>query len=91
MEELVWDGGRTLNPTFLDYKLPTTVDMPATEALIVESGHPEGPYGAKGIGEPAVAPVPAAVGNAVLDAAGVQVHDLPIRAEKVYRSLRARR
>jgi carbon-monoxide dehydrogenase large subunit len=91
MEEVVFDGGRTLNPTFLDYKVPTTVDVPATEVAVVESGHAEGPYGAKGIGESAIAPVPAAVGNAVLDAIGVQVKDLPIRAERVYRALAAAR
>jgi carbon-monoxide dehydrogenase large subunit len=89
MEEVVFDGGRTLNPTFLDYKLPTTLDVPASDVIVVESGHAEGPYGAKGIGESAIAPVPAAVGNAVFDAVGVQVKDLPIRAEKVHRLLQA--
>ncbi len=91
MEEVVFDGGRTLNPTFLDYKLPTMVDVPDTDVIIVESGHDEGPYGAKGIGESAIAPVPAALGNAVYDAVGVQVKDLPIRSEKVYRALHAAR
>lgn len=90
MEEVAFDGGRTLNPTFLDYKLPTTLDAPPTDAIIVESGHDEGPYGAKGVGESALSPVPAALGNAVYDAVGVQVKDLPVRAEKVYRALRAR-
>jgi len=90
IEEIVFDGGRVLNPTFLDYKLPTLVDMPETESVIVESGADEGPYGAKGIGESATAPVPAAVGNAVFDATGVQMKHLPIRAEKVYRALRER-
>jgi len=88
MEEVVFDGGRTLNPTFLDYKMPTTLDVPDTDVIIVESGHDEGPYGAKGIGESAIAPVPAALGNAVYDAVGRQVKDLPIRAEKVYRAIR---
>jgi len=88
MEEVVFDGGRTLNPTFLDYKLPTTLDVPETDVIIVESGHDEGPYGAKGVGESSIAPVPAALGNAVFDAVGIQVKDLPIRAEKVYRALR---
>jgi CO/xanthine dehydrogenase Mo-binding subunit len=90
MEEVAFDGGRTLNPTFLDYKIPTTVDVPDSDAIIVESGHDEGPYGAKGIGESAIAPVPAALGNAVYDAVGVQVKDLPIRAEKIYRALQAK-
>jgi carbon-monoxide dehydrogenase large subunit len=78
------------NPTFRDYKLPTLADMPETQAIIVESGHDEGPYGAKGVGESATAPVPAAVGNAVLDATGIQLKHLPIRAEKLYRALRER-
>lgn len=91
MEEVAFDGGRTLNPTFLDYKLPTLADMPQTEAIIVEAGHDEGPYGAKGIGESATAPVPAAVGNAVADATGVRISALPIRAEAVYRALRQAR
>jgi carbon-monoxide dehydrogenase large subunit len=90
MEEVAFDGGRTLNPTFLDYKIPTTLDVPESDVIIVESGHDEGPYGAKGIGESAIAPVPAALGNAVYDAVGVQVKDLPIRAEKVYHALRAK-
>lgn len=89
MEEVAFDGGRTLNPTFLDYKLPTLADMPETEAIIVEAGHDDGPYGAKGIGESATGPVPAAVGNAVADATGVRFRALPIRAEAVYRALRA--
>ena len=91
MEEVAFDEGRTLNPTFLDYKIPTTADMPETEAIIVESGDALGPYGAKGVGESATAPAPAAIGNAVHDAIGVQIRDLPIRAEKVYRALRASR
>lgn len=89
MEELVFDGGRMLNPTFLDYKVPTTMDVPATEAIIVESGHEDGPWGAKGIGESGLGSIPAAIGNAVYDAIGVQIKDLPIRAERVYRAMRA--
>lgn len=89
LEELVFQEGRVMNPTFLDYKIPTMVDMPEMENLIVETAHDEGPYGARGIGEPGTAAVPAAIGNAVYDATGVQVRSLPIRAEKVYRLLRA--
>jgi CO/xanthine dehydrogenase Mo-binding subunit len=91
MEEVAFDGGRTLNPTFLDYKLPTLVDVPEAEVIVVECAQDEGPYGAKGVGESATAPVPAAIGNAVFDATGIQVMDLPIRAEKVHRALGARR
>lgn len=90
MEEVVFDGGRTLNPTFLDYKLPTLVDVPETEAIVVECAQDEGPYGARGIGESATGAVPAALGNAVLDATGVQMTSLPMRAEMVHRALRER-
>ena len=75
MEEVAFDGGRTLNPTFLDYKVPTTLDVPVTDPIVVESGHDEGTYGAKGVGESSLSPVPAALGNAVYDAVGVQVKD----------------
>jgi CO/xanthine dehydrogenase Mo-binding subunit len=55
---------------------------------IVEVPHPEGPYGAKGIGESSIATTAAAVGNALYAALGVQIHDLPIRAERVFRAMR---
>ena len=80
-----------MNPTFLDYKVPTTVDVPEMESIVVETAHDDGPYGARGVGEPGVAPVPAAIGNALFDATGVQVRSLPLRSEKVYRALRQAR
>jgi carbon-monoxide dehydrogenase large subunit len=88
MEELVSANGRILNPTFLDYKIPSSADMPDMISGIVEVPHPEGPYGAKGIGESAIAPTAAAIGNALYAALGVQIHDLPIRAERVFRAMR---
>jgi CO/xanthine dehydrogenase Mo-binding subunit len=91
MEEVVFEEGRVLNPTFLDYKVPTTVDLPEMENLVVETAHEDGPYGARGVGEPGVAPVPAAIGNAILDATGVQLRSLPLRAEGVLRALREAR
>jgi carbon-monoxide dehydrogenase large subunit len=89
MEELVSVDGRILNPTFLDYKIPTSLDMPEMVNRIVEVPHPEGPYGAKGIGESSIATTAAAVGNALYAALGIQVHDLPIRAERVFRAIRS--
>src|SRR5204862_7527556 len=87
--EGVWlEEGRVLNPTFLDYKVPTTVDLPEMENLVVETAHEDGPYGARGVGEPGVAPVPAAIGNAILDATGVQMRGLPLRSERVLEALR---
>lgn len=88
MEELVSTEGRILNPTFLDYKIPSSADMPDMISRIVEVPHPEGPYGAKGIGESSIATTAAAVGNALYAATGVQIHDLPIRAERVFRAMR---
>ena len=52
--------------------------------IIVECAEPEGPYGAKGLGEPGLAPTPAAIGNAVADAIGVRVYDLPLKPENVF-------
>ncbi len=88
MEEIVFEEGRVLNPTFLDYKVPTLLDVPELESLIVETAHDEGPYGARGVGEPGIAPVPAAIGNAVFDATGVQLRALPMKAERVLQALR---
>ncbi len=58
------------NPSFLDYHLVTSLDCPEMIPIIVECHEPEGPYGAKGLGEPGLAPTPAAIGNAVADAIG---------------------
>ena len=52
--------------------------------IIVECAEPEGPYGAKGLGEPGLAPTPAAIGNAVADALGIRIYDLPLKPENVY-------
>ncbi|MFI5035344.1 MAG: xanthine dehydrogenase family protein molybdopterin-binding subunit [Acidimicrobiales bacterium] len=90
MEELQFDGGHVLNPSFLDYKVPTTVDVPELENIVVETYHADGPYGARGVGEPGVAPVPPAIGNALFAASGTQVRDLPLKAERVYRALQGR-
>jgi carbon-monoxide dehydrogenase large subunit len=87
-EQLHLENGRPLNPSFIDYKIPCTLDIPALEALLVEAHHRDGPFGAKGIGEPGLAPTAAAIGNAILDAIGVRMRDLPITAEKVLRALR---
>lgn len=75
---------------FGDYRLPTAGDMPPVEVTFVPSYEPSGPFGAKGIGEIALDPVPAIVANAVCDAVGVRIHEPPVTAEKIYRALRAR-
>jgi carbon-monoxide dehydrogenase large subunit len=84
-EELIVDStGKVRNPSFLDYHLVTSLDVPKMISIIVECAEPEGPYGAKGLGEPGLAPTPAAIGNAVTDAVGVRLYDLPLKPENVY-------
>jgi carbon-monoxide dehydrogenase large subunit len=84
-EELVIDEkGKARNPSFLDYHLVTSLDLPRMIPIIVECPEPEGPYGAKGLGEPGLAPTPAAIGNAVADALGIRIYDLPLTPERVY-------
>jgi carbon-monoxide dehydrogenase large subunit len=84
-EELVIDNtGKVRNPSFLDYHLVTSLDTPELIPIIVECPEPQGPYGAKGLGEPGLAPTPAAIGNAVTDAVGVRVYDLPLKPENVF-------
>ena len=79
--------GRILNGTFADYKVATIQDMPEIVPILVETVHDEAPYGAKGIGEPAAAATPPAIANALYDAVGIRIRDLPITPEKVLQAL----
>jgi CO/xanthine dehydrogenase Mo-binding subunit len=91
-EELVVDNtGKVRNPSFLDYHLVTSLDTPELIPIVVECAEPEGPYGAKGLGEPGLAPTPAAIGNAVTDAIGVRIYDLPLKPENVYWALQKKK
>ena len=91
-EELVVDNsGKVRNPSFLDYHLVTSLDVPKMIPIIVECPEPLGPYGAKGLGEPGLAPTPAAIGNAVADAIGIRIYDLPLTPERVYRAIKAKK
>lgn len=86
-EQFVMKDGRTLNSTFLDYKVPTALDMPPSESVEVETYEPEGPFGAKEAGEGLAIPTAAAIGHAVYEATGYRCMDLPITPEKVLRGL----
>ena len=88
IEEVVLEQGRFLNPNFIDYHILTTLDVPDLQALVVEVPHPDGPFGAKGVGEPALAPTAAAIANALYDAVGVRLKDLPLSPEAVWAALR---
>ena len=80
--------GRVLNPSFLDYKLATALDAPLVATDPVEEPHSDGPFGAKGIGELCLIPTAAAIANAVYDAVGVRIRELPITPDRVRAALR---
>jgi len=87
MEEVIVEDGVIQTPSLSEYLIPTSRDIPTTQAIILESGTGVGPFGAKGIGEPALTPAAPAVANAVADAIGVRIHDLPLTPEKVLAAL----
>ncbi len=91
MEELVMENGRITNASLGDYKLPTAADIPELKTVLVKSGGGVGPLDSKPIGEFANNGPPAAIANAVADAVGVRLFELPITAEKIYRSLKERK
>jgi len=86
-EELKLEQGRILNPGFLDYKLLTAPDMPEVLITLIETVDEAGPFGAKGLGESGTIPISAAVANAVKDAVGVRMTELPMTPERVWRAL----
>ena len=88
-ESLNFDNGQPLNPHFVDYILPSFEEIPGEmQDILVETPVKDGPFGARGTGETSITPPSPAVANAVFDAVGVRIHDLPITPEKVLRALR---
>ncbi len=83
MEDFELKDGYIQTPSFAEYLIPTVLDFPTTDAIILESGTGVGPFGAKGIGEPALTPAAPAVANAVADALGVRIHDLPLTPKRI--------
>jgi 4-hydroxybenzoyl-CoA reductase subunit alpha len=86
-EETVLDNGAPLNPSFLDYKILTSVDMPKLESIIVETNDPRGPFGAKEASEGTLNPTPAALLNAIQDAIGIRFKEIPVTPEKILKAL----
>ncbi len=82
------DRGRVINADLAEYKIPTALDMPNVEAIIVESNEPNGPFGAKEVGEGAIMPAIPAILNAVYDATGVRIKELPLTPERVAMAIR---
>lgn len=91
MEELIDDHGKVTTTNLGEYRIPNIADIPKLRTVLVNGKNGPGPYGAKGIGEHANVSPPAAIANALHDAVGVRLFDIPLTAEKVYRALRAKR
>src|SRR6266487_3552643 len=89
MEQQVFRKGRHKIPSLLDYKLPSTLDTPEIETILVGNPDREGPFGGKEAGQGPLNPVMPAIANAVYDAIGVRIDEVPITADKVLRALRA--
>lgn len=89
-EEMRFDNGQPINGTFLDYLLPSMLDHPGEfESVLVKTPHPDGPFGAKGMGEAALPPIAPAIGNAVANALnGIRIRDLPIKPDKIVAALK---
>jgi CO/xanthine dehydrogenase Mo-binding subunit len=87
MEDVIVEEGVIQTPSLSEYLIPTSRDIPTTQAIILESGTGVGPFGAKGIGEPSLTPAAPAVVNAVTDAIGVRIHELPLTPERVLAAL----
>ena len=91
MEELRTADGQIATLSLGEYKIPTMKDIPALETVLLAPGPGPAPYQSKGIGESSNTPVAAAIANAVCDAVGVRIMDLPLTAEKVFAALQAKR
>ncbi|MFB0506104.1 MAG: xanthine dehydrogenase family protein molybdopterin-binding subunit, partial [Thermodesulfobacteriota bacterium] len=89
-EQLILDKGECMNPSFRDYKVLTAKDVIPVEPVIVETMDRDGPFGAKGIGEPGCVPTAPAIANAIYDAIGIRISNLPITPEKILKALRER-
>src|SRR5215471_2702767 len=88
-ERLQFDDGKVINPSFMDYKIPSAHEIPEIVSIPVEVPLPEGPFGAKGIGELAVVGVAPAIGNAIYDALKVRIKELPLFPERVLSAIEA--
>lgn len=88
MEEINLNKGKIKNTNFSNYIIPTSMDMPNIKSYFVEENESTGPFGAKGLGEPAMLPTAPAILNAIYDAIGVRFYELPVTCEKVLAALK---
>jgi CO/xanthine dehydrogenase Mo-binding subunit/CO/xanthine dehydrogenase FAD-binding subunit len=89
-EELLFEQGKVINPSYLHYALPRSADVPRVRPIMIEGGDPLGPYGAKAIGECSINPPPATLSNAIYDAVGIRLTDLPFTPDKIIDALAKR-
>jgi CO/xanthine dehydrogenase Mo-binding subunit len=90
-EEYVFDEqGRMQNASFLDYRMPTALDVPKIETIIVEVPNPAHPYGVRGVGETPIVPPPAAIANAIYRATGVRMRELPMSPPRLWAAMQGR-
>jgi len=90
-EEYIYDkNGRLENPGFLDYRMPTALDIPNIETILVEVPNPGHPYGVRGVGETPIVPPMGAIHNAIARAVGVRLRELPMSPPKVQAALAAK-
>ena len=87
-EQVISEKGQNMNPNFRDYKILTAQDTVPIDAPVLETHDDDGPFGAKGIGEPGCVPTAPAIANAIYDAVGVRIKDLPITPERVLAAIR---
>jgi CO/xanthine dehydrogenase Mo-binding subunit len=89
IEEMVFEDGRLANPSFMDYKIPSALEVPPEiDCVLLERPEPSHPFGARGVGEPPLVGAAAALANAVTDAIGAPIRRLPLTPERVLRALR---
>ena len=91
LEELVYSNGKAANANYVDYKLPSSLDAPDVDVVVVENDFTDGPYGAKGIGELVMVPVAPAIANAIFDATQVRFRTAPITPSRILEGLRGGR
>lgn len=91
LEDMPDEQGRIITSNLGEYKIPSIVDIPDNEAILVKDSGGPGPYQSKPIGESSISPTAPAIANAVYDAIGIQIKDLPVTAEKIYLALREKR
>ncbi|HSG43909.1 MAG TPA: molybdopterin cofactor-binding domain-containing protein, partial [Anaerolineales bacterium] len=88
-EEYLYDEqGRLLNSSLLDYRMPVGLDLPMIDTILVEVPNPNHPYGVKGVGEVCIVPPPGAIANAIYNAIGVRMTELPMSPARVVEALK---